>query len=232
MALIDTFPDDWRVALTPAVQDSSFQQLDDFIAAERRRTDTAIYPSEADVFNALRLTPLASVRAVILGQDPYHGEGEAHGLAFSVRPGTKPPPSLGNILREWKADLHLGSAQSGSLEPWARHGVLLLNTVMTVRRDKANSHRRQGWEPFTDAIIRAVSDRPEPVAFLLWGGPARRKRVLIDGRHVVIESNHPSPLSATKPPIPFRGSKPFSAANQRLEDLGQPTIDWSLNAAD
>lgn len=142
------------------------------------------------------------------------------------------PPSLRNIRVEWEADQELGPAPNGSLVPWARHGVLLLDAVMTVRQGTADSHRAQGWEPFTDAIVRAVSDKKEPVAFLLWGRPAQRKLLLIDGRHVVIQSAHPSPLSATRGPTPFRGSKPFSAANAALQALGRQPIDWSLTDAD
>ena len=225
--MIDLIPPDWRAALADAIEAPSSRDLDHDLAAERARTDTAIYPPEPLVFNALRLTPLDSVRAVILGQDPYHGEGQAHGLAFSVPTGTKPPPSLRNILAEWESDTGLGPAPSGSLEPWARHGVLLLNSVLTVRRGSANSHYGMGWEPFTDAIIRAVAARPDPIAFLLWGRSAQRKVSLIGGPHIVIESNHPSPLSATRGPRPFRGTNPFSRANSRLTGLGQPPVDWS-----
>lgn len=224
----DSLPSAWRTILADAVAAPTFGQLEAFLAGERARTDTEIYPATDDVFAALRLTPPDGVRAVILGQDPYHGTGEAHGLCFSVRPGTRIPPSLRNILVEWSEDLERKAPVSGSLERWARNGVLLLNTVMTVRRDEANSHRGRGWEPFTDAVIRAVSARSEPVAFLLWGAPAQAKRDLIDERHVVLMSNHPSPLSATRPPSPFRGSRPFSTVNARLVGLGQPPIDWSL----
>lgn len=226
-SLTDQIPDGWRPALAEAVANPSFRRLDDYLATERARTDTAIYPPAPDVFAALRLTPLDCVRAVILGQDPYHGEGQAHGLAFSVRPDMPLPPSLRNILAEWEADQELGLAPNGSLLPWARHGVLLLNAVMTVRQGQANSHRDEGWEPFTDAIVRAVSDKKEPVAFLLWGRPAQRKLPLIGGRHVVIQSAHP----AARGPKRFRGSKPFSAANAALRALGRPPIDWSLTTS-
>lgn len=228
--MIHTIPADWRTALASAIGAPSFRQLVDFITAERARPDTAIYPPESQVFEALRLTPLTSVRAVILGQDPYHGAEQAHGLAFSVASGVN-PPSLRNILDEWESDLRLPRPSAGSLEPWARHGVLLLNTVMTVRRGRANSHKRQGWEPFTDAIIRAVAAKQAPVAFLLWGRPAQRKSRLIDGRHVVIRASHPSPLSVTRTSAPFRTSRPFSTANARLAALGQVPIDWSLGDA-
>jgi uracil-DNA glycosylase len=230
--LIERIPADWQVALAPAIEAPSFRQLAEFVASERARTDTVVYPPESDVFNALRLTPPASVRAVILGQDPYHDEGQAHGLAFSVPTGTKPPPSLRNILAEWQADTGLGPAQNGSLEPWACHGVLLLNTVLTVRRKSANSHHGMGWEDFTDAIIRAVASRPDPIAFLLWGRAAQKKRPGIAERHVVIESSHPSGLSANRGATPFIGSKPFSRASRHLEALDGAAIDWRLTAPD
>jgi len=190
------------------------------------------------VFAALRLTPLDSVRAVILGQDPYHGEGQAHGLAISVRLDQRPlPPSLRNILAEWEADQNLGPAPNGSLVSWARHGVLLLSAVMTVRQGKANSHRGMGWEPISDAIIRAVSDKHEPVAFLLWGRPAQREMPLIDGRHVVIQSKHPSSLRrpeaqcrfAARSPLAPR-TPPFKRSAGRRSTGVWPTpaeVEWS-----
>jgi uracil-DNA glycosylase len=229
--MTESIPADWRAALKSAIKAPSFDDLTTFVEAQRALPDTAIYPPESQVFTALRLTPLASVRAVILGQDPYHGAGEAHGLAFSVPAGVKLPPSLRNILTEWESDLHLQLPAGGSLEPWARHGVLLLNTVMTVRQDRANSHKRQGWEPFTDAIIRAVDAKTVPVAFLLWGKPAQRKSALIQAPHVVIPASHPSPFSVARTQTPFRTSRPFSTANARLAALGQPPIDWTLTDA-
>jgi uracil-DNA glycosylase len=232
--VIERLPDDWRAVLTDACSAASFAELEAFLAAEGARTDTAVYPAAEDLFAALRLTPPDTVRAVILGQDPYHGEGEAHGLSFSVRAGTKVPPSLRNIIRELAEDLGEEAAPppgSGSLEPWARNGVLLLNTVLTVRRDEPYSHRQRGWEPFTDAIIGAVSARSEPVAFLLWGGAAQERGGLIADRHVIVSSNHPSPLSAHRPPTPFRGSRPFSRANALLAARGRPPIDWRLGVS-
>lgn len=228
--MIESIPQDWRQVLDDAIESPSFLALQAFLRDERLRTDTAIYPPEKDVFNRLRLTPFNSVRAVILGQDPYHGEGQAHGLAFSVPEGITPPPSLRNILDEWQSDLRLGRPLTGSLEPWARAGVLLLNTVLTVRRGEANSHRHRGWEDFTDAIISAVAARPDPIAFLLWGRPAQRKRQLIDAHHPLVESNHPSPLSASRGPTPFTGSRPFTTANAKLASLRWPPIDWALTA--
>lgn len=230
MMLVDHIPADWRDVLAGAISAPSFLRLTANIADERARSDTAIYPPEADVFNALRLTPFDSVRAVILGQDPYHGVGQAHGLAFSVPAEIKWPPSLCNILEEWGSDLTLEPPSIGTLERWARNGVLLLNTVLTVRRGVANSHRYMGWQDLTDAIISAVATRPDPVVFILWGRQAQPKRCLIAEPHVVVESNHPSPLSARREPTPFLGSKPFSAANAKLALLGRPSIDWTLSA--
>jgi uracil-DNA glycosylase len=226
--MIEAIPGAWRDVLADAIAAPSFGDLEAFVAAERVRPDTEIYPAPGDVFAALRLTPPEGIRAVILGQDPYHGPGEAHGLCFSVRPGSKIPPSLRIILHELSEDLARPLPPDGTLETWARNGVLLLNTVLTVRRDEAFSHRGRGWEPFTDAVIRVAAARPEPVAFLLWGASAQAKRDLIGDGHVVLASNHPSPLSANNPPIPFRGSRPFSTANARLAALGRPPIDWRL----
>jgi uracil-DNA glycosylase len=222
--MTDTIPADWRVALATAIAAPSFAHVTQFVATERARTDTAIYPPVGKVFAALRLTPLASVRAVILGQDPYHGPHEAEGLSFSVPAGVKLPPSLRNVIKEWESDLGLPLPAEGSLQPWARHGVLLLNTVLTVRRDEPNSHKGQGWEPFTDAIVRAVVARPEPVAFLLWGRQAQKTARLVTPPHFVLEAAHPSPFSAKR----FFGSRPFSGANTGLADRGRPGIDWSL----
>ena len=218
--------------LRDAIEADSFGDLADYLAEERSRAETETYPVESDVFRALQLTRLDAVRAVILGQDPYHGEGQAHGLAFSVPAGIKPPPSLRNILDEWESDLRLERPSNGSLEPWARAGVLLLNTVLTVRRGAANSHRGQGWEKFTDAVITAVAARPDPVVFLLWGRPAQRKQWLIEARHVIVQSNHPSPLSARREPTPFVGSHPFRTANAKLAALGQAPVDWRLIVAE
>jgi uracil-DNA glycosylase len=162
----------------------------------------------------------------VLGQDPYHGPGQAHGLAFSVQPGVPAPPSLTNIFKELQSDLGLAPSGGGSLVRWARQGVLLLNAVLTVRESQPNSHADQGWEEFTDAVIRAVNARSEPVVFLLWGNYARKKKKFIDTRrHEVIESTHPSPLSAMSG---FFGSRPFSRINEALMARGQPPIDWSL----
>ena len=184
-----------------------------------------MFPPEDDVFSALRLTPFDEVKVVLLGQDPYHDDGQAHGLCFSVRPGVKAPPSLVNIFKELHSDLGCVIPNNGCLTPWAKQGVLLLNAVLTVRAHQANSHKNQGWEQFTDAVIRAVNDRPQPVVFLLWGNYAQKKGILVDAnRHRVIKGAHPSPLSASK----FFGSKPFSAVNRALVELGNAPIDWQL----
>ncbi|MDY7225810.1 uracil-DNA glycosylase [Hyalangium rubrum] len=220
----ENLPADWREVLTEALAAPSFQVLERFVAEERQQH--TVYPSEADLFSAFRLTPYERVRVLVLGQDPYHGPGQAHGLAFSVQPGVPSPPSLVNIFKELQADLGLPPPASGSLVPWARQGVLLLNAVLTVRASEPNSHAGQGWEAFTDAVIHAVGTRPEQVVFLLWGNYARKKKKLIDtARHVIIESAHPSPLSAAGG---FFGSHPFSRINEALMLRGQQPIDWRL----
>ena len=205
------------------------------IALERSlATDTAagaqIFPPAADRFRAFALTPLDQVRVVILGQDPYHGAGQAHGLSFSVRPGVAIPRSLANIYAEMETDLGVPRARHGFLEHWARQGVLLLNAVLSVPIGQANAHRGRGWEALTDAAIRAVNAQPHPVVFILWGAHAQAKAALIDdvsqgGRHLVLVSPHPSPLSARKG---FFGSRPFSRANAFLVEHGRPPIDWAL----
>lgn len=217
-------PDGWREALGGEAAQPYYARLQDFVRAER--ATQVVYPPEGEVFAALRLTPLEQVRVVILGQDPYHGEGQAHGLAFSVRAGVRPPPSLVNIYKELAADLGAARPPSGDLTPWAAQGVLLLNAVLTVRAGAANSHRGQGWETFTDAALRKLSARAAPVVFVLWGNYARQKRRLIDARrHTVIESAHPSPLSARNG---FFGSKPFSRVNAALRAAGGSEVEWRL----
>jgi uracil-DNA glycosylase len=193
---------------------------------ERKAQGARIFPKGGEYFRALDLTPLESVKVVILGQDPYHGEGQAHGLCFSVQPGVRPPPSLGNIYKELESDLGIARPRHGFLEHWARQGVLLLNSVLTVEMGRAAAHQGQGWERFTDAIIRLVNAQPEPVVFLLWGAYAQKKAAFVDGsRHLVLKSAHPSPLSAHNG---FLGSRPFSQANAFLEAHGRTPIDWSL----
>lgn len=184
-------------------------------------------------FRALELTPLSDVRVVILGQDPYHGIGQAHGLAFSVNDGVKPPPSLRNIFKELRRDLGAPPPMSGSLEPWARQGVLLLNTVLTVEEGAPASHAKRGWEELTDSLISTVARDAAPKVFLLWGAQAQAKRGLIEaaGAHLVLTANHPSPLSAARGPAPFMGCGHFSAANAWLRQRGLSAIDWSLRPA-
>jgi len=220
----------WQAPLAAALGCPSMAALDAFLAAETA-AGKAIFPPAADRFRALALTPLPDVKVVILGQDPYHGAGQAHGLAFSVRPGVKVPPSLANIHKELAADLGIPVPRHGHLEAWARQGVLLLNTVMSVESGKAGSHRGRGWEAFTDAVIRAVAERPGPVVFLLWGAHAQAKAAAIAaaGRadHLVLAAPHPSPLSAYKG---WFGSRPFSQANAFLEAHGRAPVDWRLPA--
>jgi uracil-DNA glycosylase len=216
-------PFSWIAVLDGEVKKPYFKKLQEFVAQERQ-THT-VYPPEGDVFNALKYTPYDNVKVVLLGQDPYHDEGQAHGLCFSVRPGVRPPPSLMNIFKELHRDLGCKVPDNGCLIPWAEQGVLLLNAVLTVRAHQPNSHKDKGWETFTDAVIRAVNEKPDPVVFLLWGAYAQKKQKMIDAeRHVVLTAAHPSPLSAKK----FFGSKPFSAANQALEAAGKTPVDWQI----
>lgn len=219
-------PPTWQARLRDEVEAPYFRELRAFVDAERRAH--AVYPPEEEVFAALELTPFADVRVMILGQDPYHGPGQAHGLAFSVRPGVPPPPSLRNVFRELREDLGCPVPGGGSLVPWAEQGVLLLNAVLTVRAGEPASHRGRGWERFTDAVIRELNARAEPLVFVLWGAYAAKKETLIDaGRHAVIRSAHPSPLSAKRG---FFGSRPFTAANAALVGFGAAPIDWCRGA--
>ncbi len=196
-----------------------------FLAAERA-AGKLIYPRASEWFHALDATPLDQVRVVILGQDPYHGEGQAHGLCFSVREGVRPPPSLVNIYKELQSDLGLVPPRHGNLESWTTQGVLLLNSVLTVEAGLAASHAGKGWERFTDAVIREVNALPHPVVFILWGNYAQKKAGFVDAtRHCVIKSAHPSPLSAHNG---FFGSKPFSLANEFMIDKGIQAVDWKL----
>ncbi|MBA3880776.1 MAG: uracil-DNA glycosylase [Sphingobium sp.] len=204
-----------------------------FLVAERA-AGKAIFPAASAWFRALDLTPLDRVRVVILGQDPYHGPGQAHGLCFSVPPGVRPPPSLGNIYKELRDDLGIDPPGHGCLESWARQGVLLLNSVLTVESGRAASHRDRGWERFTDAVIAQVAARPEPVVFMLWGSYAQKKAGFVHsadrgGHHLVLKAAHPSPLSAHNG---FLGCRHFSKANAFLEARGLPPIDWRLPPAD
>ncbi|MDX1673256.1 MAG: uracil-DNA glycosylase [Longimicrobiales bacterium] len=201
-----------------------FEELESFLEQERERR--RVYPPREEVFRALELTPREAVRVVLLGQDPYHGPGQAHGLAFSVRPGVAKPPSLRNLLQELHEDLGVSMPEDGDLTPWARRGVLLLNAVLTVREGAPGSHRGKGWETFTDAVVEAASRGGDPVVFMLLGNRAREKAGGVDDdRHGVIEVPHPSPLSAYRG---FFGSRVFSRTNALLEALGREPVDWSL----
>lgn len=215
---------DWNPILKAELAKPYWAELQQFVAAQRAEHE--VYPPVDEVFAALHLTPYADTRVLILGQDPYHGPNQAHGLCFSVRRGVRVPPSLQNIYKEMQSDLGLEPPDHGNLESWARSGVLLLNAVLTVRAHEAASHRKQGWETFTDAIIAAVNAKPETVVFLLWGSYARAKKKLIDtSRHVIIESPHPSPLSAHRG---FLGSRPFSRANEALVAAGRKPVEWAI----
>ncbi|CAM4195060.1 uracil-DNA glycosylase [Deinococcus marmoris] len=217
-------PDSWKAALEGEFAAPYFHELKDFLVEERAAQ--TIYPPAADVFNALRFTPLDNVKVFILGQDPYHGPNQAHGLSFSVRPGVRVPPSLQNIYKELQTDISgFTPPRHGYLRAWAEQGVLLLNAVLTVRAGQANSHANKGWEGFTDAVIKAVNAKEERVVFVLWGAYARKKAKLITNpNHVIVESAHPSPLSVTK----FMGTKPFSKVNAALEEAGVTPVDWQL----
>ncbi|HVK18867.1 MAG TPA: uracil-DNA glycosylase [Fimbriiglobus sp.] len=219
-------PKAWAKALSAEFGKPYYAELMRFVALERAEHE--ILPPEPDVFNAFEYTPLDEVRVVILGQDPYPTPGHAHGLCFSVRPGVALPGSLRNIYKELQTDLDIPPAKHGYLATWAKRGVFLLNTVLTVRAGKPASHAKKGWETFTDAALQAVNELTRPVVFVLWGAHAQKKAGLIDtGRHVILMSAHPSPLSASNG---FFGSKPFSKANAALKQAGEPTIDWQLPA--
>ncbi len=217
-------PESWQPYLEAETAQPYFSKLREFVAEEREKVN--VFPPDGDVFNALKLTPYERANIVLLGQDPYHDVGQAHGLCFSVRPGVTTPPSLVNIFKELKTDLDCRIPNNGTLVPWAAQGVLMLNAVLTVRAHTANSHKGKGWETFTDAVLRIVNAKETPVVFVLWGGYAQKKLPLIDTtRHIVIQSAHPSPLSAHNG---FLGSKPFSKINAALIAAGKPPIDWQI----
>ena len=217
-------PDRWRSVLSDALSTPSFKTLSGFLAKEY--AGETVFPPREDLFSAFHLTPFDSVKVLVLGQDPYHDDGQAHGLAFSVRPGVRFPPSLRNIFKELSGDTGVPVPIHGSLIPWAEQGVLLLNTVLTVRAHAAASHQNHGWEEFTDHVIKVLNEREKPVIFVLWGAPAQKKLSLIDTqKHCVITSPHPSPLSAHRG---FFGSRPFSRINEQLKKFGSQEIDWSL----
>ena len=216
-------PESWQSVLGQETEQPYFKELSEFVERERERGP--VYPPREEVFAALEATPYEQVKVLVLGQDPYHGEGQGHGLCFSVRPGVRTPPSLRNIFRELRDDLGHPVPDNGYLMPWAEQGVLLLNAVLTVREGEANSHKGKGWERFTDAVIRAVASREDPAIFVLWGNYAKKKLPLIEAeRHVVVQGAHPSPLSAKR----FFGSRPFSAIDRALAAQGHTPIDWRL----
>ena len=217
--------DSWKTALKDEFASPYMRQLKSFLVSERE-AGKRIFPKGPEYFRALDLTPIENVRVVILGQDPYHGAGQAHGLCFSVQPGVRTPPSLVNIYKELQTDLGIPPANHGFLESWARQGVLLLNSVLTVEEARAGAHQGQGWEKFTDAVIRIVNERCEHVVFLLWGSYAQKKAAFVDtARHLVLKAPHPSPLSAH---AGFFGSRHFSKANAYLQSHGLEPIDWQL----
>ena len=218
-------PESWQGALAGETAKPYFAQLAEFVAAERAAHQ--VFPPSGEVFSALESTPYGQVKVLLLGQDPYHDDNQAHGMCFSVKRGVRVPPSLRNVYKELGTDLGLPAPDHGNLQAWADQGVLLLNAVLTVRAHEANSHKGKGWETFTDAVIRAVDEQPDPVVFVLWGGYAKKKLPLIDtDRHAVVQMGHPSPLSAKH----FLGSRPFSQVDKALADLGRSPIDWRLPA--
>lgn len=217
---------EWQLLLSSELEKPYMQELFGFLDAQKK-LGKEIYPDFNDVFTALNLTPFDQVKVVILGQDPYHGPNQAHGLSFSVKPGVKIPPSLVNIFKELKDDLGVEIPKSGNLEKWARQGVLLLNNVLTVEASKAGSHHKKGWETFSDKIIELLNERKDHLVFILWGSPAQKKASKVDEKkHLLIESPHPSPLSSYRG---FFGSRPFSRSNDFLKSNKIKEIDWSLH---
>jgi uracil-DNA glycosylase len=218
-----TLPDSWLPVLGEEVSKPYFKELTEFV--EQEREEHKVFPPRDEVFAALEATPYDQVKVLLLGQDPYHGEGQGHGLCFSVRPGVKTPPSLRNMYKELNDELGLPVPDNGYLMPWAQQGVLLLNAVLTVRESEPNSHKGKGWETFTDAVIKAVADRSDPAVFVLWGNYAKKKLRLIDTeRHTVVQGAHPSPLSARL----FLGSRPFTRINEAVAAQGHDPIDWRV----
>ena len=219
----ELIPASWAPVLAAETVQPYFADLEAFLKTER--AEQQVFPPEDEVFAALEATPYDDVKVVLIGQDPYHDDGQAHGMCFSVRPGVRIPPSLRNMYKELESDLGVAPVKHGYLKAWADQGVLLLNTVLTVRAHEPASHKDRGWEKFTDAVIKDVSAREKPVVFVLWGAHAKKKAKLIDAsRHAIVQGAHPSPLSAKL----FFGSKPFSAVNEALAGFGQEPIDWQL----
>ena len=215
---------DWLIPLKPEFSKPYYKKL--YTRVNEEYAHYQIFPPADDIFNAFALTPLKKVKVVILGQDPYHGDGQAHGLCFSVRPDVEIPPSLVNIYKELQTDCGCYIPNNGYLTKWADQGVLLLNTVLTVRAHQANSHRGIGWEEFTDAAIRILNEQDRPMVFILWGRPAQMKKAMLNNpRHMILEAPHPSPLSAYRG---FFGSRPFSRTNKFLKENGLEPIDWQI----
>ena len=215
---------DWANYLNGEFEKDYYKKLSQALKEEYKRA--TVYPDMDNIFNALHLTPYAETKVLILGQDPYHGPGQAHGLSFSVREGVPFPPSLRNMLKELKDDLDIPMPEHGSLEKWAKQGVLLLNSVLTVRDGEPNSHKKLGWQIFTDRVIEALNEREQPIVFILWGKHAQEKLPMIDQkRHFVLKAPHPSPLSASRG---FFGSRPYSKCNEFLRNNGITEIDWAL----
>ena len=222
--MLPKLPTSWRPQLAEELSKPYFRKLEQFL--EKERQTFPIYPPEKDIFSALKLTPYENVNVLLLGQDPYPGEGQAHGLCFSVRPGIKPPASLRNIYKELETDVGFRIPNNGYLAPWAKQGMLMLNAVLTVRTGETNSHQGKGWEIFTDCIISSVNEKEAPVVFVLWGAYAQKKIALIDtDKHTIIKSAHPSPLSARNG---FFGSRPFSQINEALRAAHKPLIEWQI----
>lgn len=215
---------DWLLALRTEFGKHYYKELFEFVKQEYNTTQ--VYPPSEDIFNAFHLTPLGEVKVVMIGQDPYHEPGQAHGLCFSVKPGVDIPPSLVNIYKELQDDCGCYIPNNGYLVKWAKQGVLMLNTVLTVRAHKANSHQGRGWEEFTNAAIKALNTQDRPIVFILWGKPAQMKKSMLNNpNHLILESPHPSPLSAYRG---FFGSKPFSRTNAFLQEKGVEPIDWQI----
>lgn len=220
---MNKFLNGWDEILDKEFEQDYYKNLRGFLKNEY--SEYIIYPDMHDIFNCFRLTPLEEVKILILGQDPYHGEGQAHGLCFSVKDGVVPPPSLKNIFKELKNDVSFKETGSGNLTVWAKQGVLLLNTVLTVRENQPRSHKNKGWEIFTDNIIKALNNRDKPVVFILWGSDARTKKSIITNKnHLILEACHPSPLSAHN----FFGCRHFSSANEFLIQKGLQPINWQI----
>lgn len=219
-------PDDWKALLAEEFNSPYFQKIIDFLEEEKNNNRT-VYPPREEIFSAFRLTPFEEVKVVIIGQDPYHGKGQAHGLCFSVKKGVPPPPSLINIFTEIKSDCGISISGHGELTSWARQGVLLLNAILTVRENQPGSHRNIGWQQFTDKVISLISEKKEGIVFLLWGKYAQSKSDLIDeGKHYILQAAHPSPYSVR---AGFFGCRHFSKTNEILKSLKRQPINWSIN---